>query len=102
MESGGAARILETDALGRLKSAAMGNGLAEYTYNALDNLTGVTQTDATTYGQGNVKQQARQFSYSSLGRLTAATNPESGQVTYDVMYRDLSPRSWRFFSSCYL
>ena len=41
-----------------------------YTYDALDNLTGVTQLGVV----------GRSFSYSSLGRLTSATNPETGPL----------------------
>ncbi|HEX8459226.1 MAG TPA: NPCBM/NEW2 domain-containing protein [Pyrinomonadaceae bacterium] len=42
-----------------------------YTYDALGNLTGVAQDT-----------QTRTFNYSSLSRLTSATNPESGTVSY--------------------
>jgi YD repeat-containing protein len=45
--------------------------LTQYTYDALDNLT--------TVAQG---VQTRTFVYDSLNRLTSATNPESGTVTY--------------------
>jgi RHS repeat-associated protein len=42
-----------------------------YTYSALDKLIQIDQTP-----------QTRTFGYSSLGRLTSATNPESGTVSY--------------------
>src|SRR5262249_33732680 len=42
-----------------------------YTYDLLNNLNGVNQSG-----------QLRSFQYSSLGRLTSATNPESGTSTY--------------------
>lgn len=42
-----------------------------YAYNALDNLTGVTQG-----------QQSRSFTYDSLKRLVQAINPESGTIKY--------------------
>src|SRR6185503_13681279 len=42
-----------------------------YTYDVLDNLTGVSQG-----------VQTRTFVYDSLKRLTSVTNPESGTVTY--------------------
>ncbi len=50
------------------------NGLnysTTYSYDALDNLTGVVQG-----------VQSRSFVYSSLSRLTSATNPESETTTY--------------------
>ena len=46
--------------------------LTAYAYDALDNLTSVTQ------GPLN----ARSFVYDSLSRLTSSTNPESGATTY--------------------
>ena len=42
-----------------------------YSYNALDNLTRVTQG-----------AQTRTFAYDSLSRLTSAANPESGTIAY--------------------
>jgi RHS repeat-associated protein len=87
-------RISQTDALGRLDSVCevssvtqMGSSgtpgacgqdvaatgfLTTYSYDALDNLTAVSQA-----GLG-----ARSFQYNSLSELTSATNPESGTVTY--------------------
>ena len=41
-----------------------------YSYDTLDNLTGVTQG-----------RQTRTFAYDSLRRLTSSANPESGTVT---------------------
>jgi RHS repeat-associated protein len=64
-----------TDALGRLKEIYEDpnglNYLTSYSYDTLDNLTTVSQG-----------VQTRTFVYDSLKRLTAATNPESGTVTY--------------------
>jgi len=72
-----------TDALGRLTrvdEANSSNSLGDvsnpnqptnYGYDVLDNLTGVTQG-----------VQTRTFVYDSLKRLTSATNPESGTVSY--------------------
>ena len=64
-----------TDALGRLKEIyedPLGvNYQTSYAYDALDNLTTVTQGT-----------QTRTFAYDSLKRLTSATNPESGAVSY--------------------
>src|SRR3989442_1183117 len=44
-----------------------------YSYDALDNLTGVTQAGVSP---------GRTFSYSSRKLLTGATNPESGTTSY--------------------
>ena len=64
-----------TDALGRLTTVyedpASLNYATSYSYDTLDNLTGVTQGS-----------QTRTFAYDSLRRLTSATNPESGTITY--------------------
>jgi RHS repeat-associated protein len=64
-----------TDALGRLKEVyedPLGvNYQTTYSYDVLDNLTGVTQGT-----------QTRTFVYDSLKRLTSATNPESGTLSY--------------------
>lgn len=48
------------------------NQATNYQYNAMNNLTQVTQGS-----------QTRSFSYSSLGRLTSASNPESGVIDYE-------------------
>jgi len=65
-------RKLVSDGLGRLKYVVeAGTYTTTYSYNALDNLSGVNQSG-----------QTRTFSYSSLGRLTGASNPESGTVSY--------------------
>ena len=71
----GKARKSITDALDRLTSVYEDpsglNYQTSYTYDALDNLTTVTQG-----------VQTRTFVYDSLKRLTSATNPESGTTTY--------------------
>lgn len=65
-----------TDGLGRLgqvtEDPGNANYLTTYSYDALDNLTSVSQG-----GSRN-----RSFVYDSLSRLTSATNPESGGTTY--------------------
>lgn len=48
-----------------------------YTYDALDNLTGVTQN-----GSNSANARVRSFSYNSLSELLSATNPESGTISY--------------------
>jgi len=64
-----------TDALGRLKEVYEDptglNYLTSYGYDVLDNLTTVTQGS-----------QTRSFAYDSLKRLSSATNPESGTISY--------------------
>jgi YD repeat-containing protein len=71
----GKARIQSSDVLGRLVSViedpAQLYYQTTYNYDVLGNLTQVNQGD-----------QTRTFSYSSLGRLRTASNPESGTISY--------------------
>lgn len=64
-------RVDEPDASGALGTLASPTQPTNYDYDAVDNLT--------TISQG---AQARTFVYSSLNRMTSATNPESGTITY--------------------
>jgi RHS repeat-associated protein len=80
-------RQLEYDALGRLTSVceitslpgsascnqhtSASGFLTKYTYDALGDLTAVTQSS-----------QTRSYVYDGMGRLTSETNPESGTTTY--------------------
>jgi RHS repeat-associated protein len=76
-------RLIQNDAAGRTTSvteypAVGGPWVTSYTYDGLDNLTGVNQSG-----------QTRSFVYDSLKRLTSATNPEtsangaqSGTISY--------------------
>jgi len=86
-------RQLEYDSLGRLvsvceitTSAPSGNCgqqtsasgyLTNYSYDALGNLTGVTQN-----AQPGGTAQSRSYNFDGLSRLTSETNPESGTTTY--------------------
>ena len=74
-DQAGKSRRSKTDALGRLiKVTEDPGGLkheTSYSYDALDNLRLVTQGS-----------QTRTFDYDFLSRLTSATNPESGTITY--------------------
>ncbi len=71
----GKARKSLTDGVGRLAQVYEDpsglNYLTSYSYDPLDNLTGVSQGS-----------QTRTFVYDSLKRLSSATNPESGTVSY--------------------
>lgn len=71
----GKARKSVTDALGRLitvyEDPSSLNYETAYAYDVLDNLTTVTQG-----------MQTRTYVYDSLKRLTSASNPETGTVTY--------------------
>jgi len=56
-----------------------------YTYDVLNNLLTVTQAGSGTEQCGSSSgncTQTRSFFYSSLSRLTSATNPESGTISY--------------------
>jgi RHS repeat-associated protein len=64
-------RVDEPDANGNLDVNGVPVQSTSYSYDALDNLTGVTQG-----------AQTRTFVYDSLKRLLSATNPESGTICY--------------------
>lgn len=83
----------EYDALGRMTSvceitSATGSGSCaqtsgvtgywtQYTYDALNHLTGVTQN-----AQSSGSKQSRTYVYDDLGRLTSETNPEAATTSY--------------------
>ena len=72
------------DGLGRLitviEDATTGglNYETDYAYDALNNLTGVTQKGGTTSSSWVL----RSFTFDSLSHLTTASNPEAGAVNY--------------------
>ena len=65
-------RVDEPNGSGNLGSTGSPNQATAYAYDALDNLTLVSQG-----------RQTRIFAYDSLSRLTQATNPESGTTRYN-------------------
>ena len=80
-DQAGKQRKSVTDGLGRLiqvyEAPNSLNYLTNYSYDTLDNLTGVSQVDPITG-----YNQTRSFSYDSLKRLTSAWNPESNTISY--------------------
>jgi YD repeat-containing protein len=84
-DAAGHPRSMQVDALGRTLSATEGGvSGATYGYDARDNLNSVTQSDTGNYG--SPKTQIRSFTYSSLGRLVSATNPETDAPTTYTYY----------------
>ena len=81
-DEAGATRILTYDALGRLANVREDPNGANlptgYQYDALDDLTLVTQGSC-----GNPYCQQRAFIYDGLGRLLQTNNPENGIAHYD-------------------
>jgi YD repeat-containing protein len=76
------ARVDEPDATGNLGDVATPVQPTLYTYDALNNLTMVSQYGVPLGGSSPVSQN-RSFGYSSLGRLISADNPESGVIHYE-------------------
>ena len=64
-------QVDEPNSAGALGTTAAPHQKTVYAYDALSNLTSVTQGT-----------QTRSFTYSSLSRLTSADNPESGELDY--------------------
>lgn len=79
-DEAGITRKSQMDGLGRMTTVWEDpngkNYETDYVYNGLDNLTTVTQKGD---GSGN---RVRTFGYDSLSRLTSATNPETGTISY--------------------
>jgi len=93
-DEAGQQRTSRTDALGRLVavwedpgSAPHANYETDYQYDLLDNLVCAAQKGTNTGSFTNCAStpstwRPRTFQYDSLSRLTSATNPESGTITY--------------------
>ncbi|MCI0349526.1 MAG: hypothetical protein L0Z53_08885, partial [Acidobacteriales bacterium] len=85
-DQAGKKRSAQLDGLGRLifvEEPNAANSLTNWTlyfYDTLDNLTRVEQQGADHVNQANWR--IRTFQYDSLSRLTSATNPESGTITF--------------------
>jgi RHS repeat-associated protein len=75
-------RVDEPDALGNLGGTSAPFQPTNYAYNALDNLIQTSQTGVPNGGLTPVTQ-IRTFTFSSLGRLISANNPESGLITHE-------------------
>jgi YD repeat-containing protein len=75
-DEAGKTRETCADGLGRLNEVIENPGglnyQTNYTYDVLDDLTGVVQSGS----------RQRTFVYDSLSRLTSSTNPESGAISY--------------------
>jgi YD repeat-containing protein len=69
---------------GSLGSLTAPNQPTIYTYDTLNNLTGVQQVGNTTAECGGASScaQTRTFTYDALSRLKEATNPESATIKY--------------------
>jgi RHS repeat-associated protein len=75
-----------TDGLGRMTGVWEAPNLTstynfetDYSYDALNNLLGVTQKGGSS---SSSNWRPRSFAYDGLSRLTSAINPESGTITY--------------------
>ena len=84
-DEAGNQRTSQTDGLGRLTyvweapNSTGYNYETDYVYDPLNNLRSVNQKG----GSGNsANWRTRTFVYDSLSRLTSASNPESGTITY--------------------
>jgi RHS repeat-associated protein len=75
-------RVDEPDAVGNLGATATPVQPTNYTYNAFDNLIQTSQTGVPNGGSSPVTQ-TRTFTFSSLGRLITANNPESGPISHE-------------------
>lgn len=75
-------RVDEPDASGNLRATTSPVQPTDYAYNALGNMTQTTQTGTPNGGSSPITQ-TRTFTYSSLGRLLMADNPESGVVSHE-------------------
>ena len=83
VDEAGKSRKSCSDGLGRLvqifEDPAGLNYETDYQYDALGNLLGVSQKGGDS---NSANWRPRAFQYDSLSRLTSATNPESGTITY--------------------
>jgi RHS repeat-associated protein len=59
--------------------------ITTYTYDALDDLTAVSQAGMGPVSGQQLPGQPRSYAYDGLGRLTSATTPESGTTTFSYL-----------------
>jgi RHS repeat-associated protein len=80
-DEAGKSRKSCVDGLGRMtgvwEDPSSSNYETDYQYNTLGDLTSVTQK-----GSNSANARIRTFQYDSISRLTSASNPESGNITY--------------------
>jgi YD repeat-containing protein len=100
-DEAGVQKTLQYDGLGRLTGAVEAVDTAAYTYDALDDLMSVSQTDTSGTGS-NLLVQQRSFTYDSLKRLKYSMNPETGPInyTYDANGNLVAKADGRF-TTCY-
>ena len=70
------------DGFGRTYTVKDPAATTSYGYDSLGNLIIVSLAATTTTGISATTYSGRSFTYSSLGRLISASNPESGQTSY--------------------
>jgi len=105
-DEAGNQRTSQSDALGRITKVFEApnqtgfNFETDYQYDVLNNLICAVQkgTDTTAFSSCSASPatwRPRSFVYDSLSRLTSATNPESGKITYTYdVNRNLSTKKY--------
>ncbi len=81
-DAAGVTRTSAYDGLGRLVRVSENSENTCYEYDAADNLTLVRQNATVSSSGACSGGQLRTFAYDKLGRLTSASNPENGTVSY--------------------
>ncbi len=81
-DAAGVTRTSAYDGLGRLVRVSENSVNTCYEYDAADNLTRVRQNASVSGSGACTGGQLRTFAYDKLGRLTSASNPENGTVSY--------------------
>ena len=84
--------VHEPPANGNLEATVTRDQKTEYGYNALDNLTRVTQFKSADGPQNPAVTQTRTFTYDSLSRLTSASKAGSGTIAFSTWGQAYPPR----------